>query len=736
MTTPAFAEDRHSATTTRLFRVAMVGNPNCGKTTLFNALTGSRHKVGNYAGVTVEKREGHLVGDPSIRILDLPGTYSLASISPDEAIVRDVLLGHASDTPRPDAVLLVADASNLERNLFLAGQVIELGLPVVLACNMIDQVERSGCQLDLARLGEQLGVEVIGTVGSSGKGVDDLHAAVTRARVSDRPRPSRRWSASKRIEAAVKTIADSLMAAGHTDPATAEGTALLLLCHAEVSTQNHLPPSVQQSLLDTERLAGTESTDDPSAEIIRRRYDWLREVVDTCMTGTRHEAAASATDRLDRVLTHRIWGYAFFAAIMTAVFCGLFAAAAPLISLIDTCSGWLRDQTIVHLPSGVLRDLLSDGIIAGVGAVLAFFPQVCILFLLMALLEDSGYMARAAFLMNRVMTKVGLNGKSFIPLLSCHACAVPGIMATRTIENSRDRLATILAAPFMSCSARLPVYALLIGACLPTRAWFQGAALLGLYAFGVAAGFAVAKLFKRTLLRGPDSGFIIELPPYRMPRPTAVLLAAWDRGKLFLTKAGTIILAATIVIWALTHYPWSSDRAVRFARERAAVEAGSNLVPHTELERQLIELNQQERRDRLDGSFAGQLGRTLEPILRPMGFNWQIGVGLMSSFAARELFVSTMSIVCGGGDTDAHSPALRDKLRAATWPDGRPLFTPLTAIALLVFFALACQCLSTIAVVHTETGTWRWSAFMISYMSALAYLTTVLVYQTGTAMGF
>lgn len=729
------AEDPHSTAPTRPRLVAMVGNPNCGKTTLFNALTGSRHKVGNYAGVTVEKREGTLVGDRSVTLLDLPGTYSLASTSPDEAIVRDVLLGHCSDAPRPDAVLLVADASNLERNLFLAGQVIELGLPVVLACNMIDQVEHSGHRLDLAKLSEQLGVDVVGTVGSSGEGVPNLCAAIKRVCSADRPRPSRRWSAGPRIEAAVSAIRDSLATAGHFDPATADGIALLLLCHAESSTEDHLPETVRRTLAEARRGAGPEGADDLSAEIIGRRYTWLRQVVDACLTRSRR-TGVSGTDRLDRILTHRAWGYVCFAAILAGMFYGLFAAATPLVGLIDACTGWLAGQAVVHLSPGVLRDLLTDGIIAGVGAVLAFFPQVCILFLFMALLEDSGYMARAAFLMNNVMTRVGLHGKSFIPLLSCHACAVPGIMATRTIENPRDRLATILAAPFMSCSARLPVYALLIGVCLPTGPWFQAATLLCLYGFGVAMGFTVALLFRRTILRGPDSGFIIELPPYRMPRPTAVILAAWDRGKLFLSKAGTIILAATIVMWALTHYPWSSERAAVFSQERAAIEAQSPQFPHAELERQLLDLDQRETLDRLTNSCAGRFGRAIEPVLRPLGFNWQIGVGLISSFAARELFVSTMSIVCGSGDADAASPSLRDRLRAATWPDGRPLFTPLIAIALLVFFALACQCLSTLAVVHSETRSWRWPAFMLGYMSVLAYVATLLVYQIGTALGF
>lgn len=734
MTTPATAEERHAASGHRFFTVAMVGNPNCGKTTLFNALTGSRHKVGNYAGVTVEKRQGHLVDDRSIRLIDLPGTYSLASTAPDEAIVRDVLLGHASDTTRPNAVLLVADASNLERNLFLAGQVIELGLPAVLACNMFDEVERSGHKLDLAELGKRLGVEAIGTVGPSGRGVNDLRAAIKRLLGSGRPRPSRRWSAGPQIEAAVKTISESLTAAGHADPTMADGTALLLLCQAEASTQDHLPRTVRQSVAEAQRFASQGGADDPSAEIISRRYAWLREVVNACLTRTRPETT-STTDRLDRILTHRIWGYAFFSAIMAGMFYSLFAAAGPLISLIDAYTGLLRAQVLQYLPAGVLRDLLADGVIPGVGAVLAFFPQVCILFLFMAVLEDSGYMARAAFLMNKVMARVGLQGRSFIPLLSCHACAVPGIMATRTIENPQDRLATILAAPFMSCSARLPVYALLIAACLPANPWLQGASLLGMYIFGVAMGFAAASLFKRTVLRAPDTGFIIELPPYRLPRPAAVLLAAWDRGKLFLSKAGTIILAATIVIWAMTHYPRSADRAARFARERAAI-AGSTELPSSEAAQQLRALDQRDSLDRLNNSLAGRLGRAVEPILRPMGFNWQIGVGLMSSFAARELFVSTMSILCGNGGNGASSPALRDKLRAATWPDGRPLFTSLTAVALLVFFALACQCLGTLAVVRSETRTWRWPAFMVGYMSVLAYLATVLVYQAGTALGF
>ena len=377
------------------------------------------------------------------------------------------------------------------------------------------------------------------------------------------------------------------------------------------------------------------------------------------------------------------------------------------------------------MPAGILRDLLTDGIIAGVGNVLVFFPQICILFLFIALLEDSGYMARAAFLMNRIMSRVGLHGKSFIPLLSSHACAVPGIMATRTIENPRDRLVTILVAPLMGCSARMPVYTLLIAACLPGSAWVKAVALLTLYGLGVATALCMAWTFKRTLLRGPAPAFVIELPPYRWPQVGNVLSVMWDRSKLFLTQAGTIILAMTVVLWALMNFPRDAQRAGWYDAQKAAAQASPE---------QVQQLEQQEAAERLEYSVVGRLGRFIEPAIRPLGYDWKIGVSIVSSVAAREVFVSTMGVIYSVGESDEGSQSLRSELARATWPDGRRVFTPLVAVGLMIFYVLACQCVSTLAVVRRETASWRWPVFMFAYMSALAYVAALLVYQVGSAL--
>ncbi len=717
--------------------VAVAGNPNCGKTTVFNALTGLRHKVGNYAGVTVEKKLGALTGMPEIGLLDLPGTYSLSAQSPDEQIARDVLLGRVSDTPRPDAVLVVIDANNLERNLFLATQILELGLPAVIACNMMDVVRQAGHELDVAALSEALGVPVIPMVANRGEGMAELkQALIDASRQNQRIQRQRDWRLPEAMEEDVRLLSATLISSNFATESAADGAALLLLNEGEVPSSNHLPEPVRAHLRETFGRYAESKAYDISLEITSARYAWLGELVDECLRRG-DDTKGTISDRLDRILTHKILGLLLFTAMMAVVFLGIFVLADPLMGLIETGVEWTQGLVVDAMGEGALRSLITDGIIAGVGNVIVFFPQICILFLAIALLEDTGYMARAAFLMDRLMSRVGLHGKSFIPLLSSHACAIPGIMATRTIENPKDRLATILVAPLMSCSARLPVYIVLITACLPGSSLIKMVTLLSMYTLGIVSALAMATLFKKTLLKGPTPAFIMELPPYRLPRVGAVLRVMWDRSKIFLTRAGTVILALTIVIWAMMSYPKDPAIAQKFESQRAEVNASFEADEMDEATRaeRLEQIDNQQASEELGHSVAGRLGQMLEPAIKPLGYDWKIGIGIVGSFAAREVFVSTMGIVYSVGEADEASVPLREQIRASTWEDGSPVFTPLAAVSLMVFYVLACQCASTIAVVRRETNSWRWPIFMFVYMTVLAYVAALVVYQGGSALG-
>jgi len=714
----------------KMFTIAVAGNPNCGKTTLFNALTGLRHKVGNYPGVTVEKREGAVLGEATLRLLDLPGTYSLSARSPDEEIARDVLLGRLADTPRPDAVLIVIDATNLERNLYLASQILELGLPAVIACNMMDLLEEAGHKLNLRELSRRLRAPIVRTVGHKGEGAQELKAQLRAAcAASGNVARSREWRLHDDIQCEVRRVARTLEALDFCEPEGAEGAALLLLSDGELPVGDHLPEELRKMLAGSLDRLRAKPDLDIALEVTTGRYAWLGELVDACIQRSPRQTH-TATDRLDRVFTHKVWGLLSFAGMMGLLFYSIFVLADPLMGLISAGVDAMRNLIAIHLAAGPFRDLLCDGIIAGVGNVIVFFPQICILFLFIALLEDTGYMARAAFLMDRIMSRVGLHGKSFIPLLSSHACAIPGIMATRVIESPKDRLATILVAPLMSCSARLPVYAVLIAACLPGHPWVKAGVLLAMYSLGITTALTMATIFKKTLLCGPTPAFIMELPPYRMPRAGAVLRVMWDRSKVFLTRAGTIILAITILLWAGMHYPQNEQRARDFAARRQTIASSTA----ADRDAQLETLDQQAQAEQIQNSYAGRLGRLIEPAIRPLGYDWRIGIGLVASLAAREAFVSTMGVVYSVGQADEASAPLHQQMRSARWPDGRTVFTPLVAVGLMVFYVLACQCMSTIAVVRRETNSWRWPAFMFAYMTALAYAGALLVHQAGSAL--
>ncbi|OYT69306.1 MAG: ferrous iron transport protein B, partial [Chloracidobacterium sp. CP2_5A] len=610
-------------------RLALVGNPNCGKTTLFNALTGLRQKVGNYPGVTVEKKEGRIaVGATELVIIDLPGVYSLSARSLDERITRDVVLGRQAGTDPPEAILAIVDASNLERSLYLVTQVMELGRPVWLALNMMDAADAKGLTLDLDQLSQALGVPVIPIVASRGVGLEAL-----RRRLAEPlpPAPTRRWRLPQVIETEVAALAERLRAGRWVDGAAAEGEAIRLLLNDAAEDDAPPPPDLQAAVeAARERLEGM-GIEWWAAEA-EGRYDWIRTVCQSAIRKT-EQLERTTSDRIDAVVTHRLWGPLLFAGLMLFIFQSIFAwAQAPMDAI-----SWMMDQlsaaTRQALPSGAVSDLMVDGVLAGVGAVIAFLPQILILTFFIALLEDTGYMARAAFIMDRLMRQVGLSGKSFIPLLSSFACAIPGIMATRAIENAKDRLVTILIAPLMSCSARLPVYMLMIGAFFPSdqRLWgvfsTAGVILFGMYALGIIAAIAAGWLFKKTLMRGDSPPLIMELPPYRAPSPRTVALTMFSAAGQFLYRAGTVILAISMVLWFLATHPRQVALSRDYAGERAAVAELAQGSPAAEADAaaRLQALERLEKAERLEKSFIGQAGKLLEPIIAPLGFNWKIG---------------------------------------------------------------------------------------------------------------
>ena len=635
--------------------IVVAGNPNAGKTSLFNALTGLRQKVANYPGVTVESKTGEWsLGDrllPAL-LIDLPGLYSLNPTSLDEQIARDVLLGRHPELADPDVTVVVVDATNLVRNLYLATQLIDTGRAVVVALTMFDLAERSGLKINIRKLSVELGVPVVPVVAKQRRGLDDLARAVLEA-------------------------------------------------HDGFVVQS------------TQTEADDSGNGNYRSNLIRR-YAMIERIVSETVD-VRLDGRTRISERIDRVVTHRIFGPVILLLVMLFVFQAIFSWASLPMTLIDSVFNGLAGFARTHLPAGILTDLLADGIIAGVGGVLAFLPQILLLFFFISLLEDSGYMARAAFLMDRLMRAVGLHGKAFVPLLSSFACAVPGIMATRTIEHPKDRITTIMIAPFMSCSARLPIYTLVIAAL------FSGKTVLGfislgaiiiltMYLFGILAAILVALVMKRTVLKAPPTPFVMELPPYRLPDARNVGHALLGRCSIFLRKAGTVILAMSILFWALAAFPRAAKTPTGNPSESASAQ--------------------------IQNSFAGRAGRLIEPVIAPLGFDWKIGVGLITSFVARETIISTLNIVYNVGDDSENKSSLVDAMRNARRVDGSRVWTPLTGLSLILFFLLACQCMSTVAIVRRETNSWRWPLFMVSYMLVLAYVVSLITYQGGHLFGF
>jgi ferrous iron transport protein B len=721
---------------TRTLTVALVGNPNTGKSTLFNALTGLRQHVGNYPGVTVEMKKGTArFGEIDFEIIDLPGTYSLAPRSPDEMVSVDLLLGHVRDDSRPDAVVSIVDATNLERHLYLTTQLMELGVPVVLAVNLVDVARKHGLSINFSQLAERLGIPVIPIQANRGVGLDELKKAIVDAADAGTA-PTRLVNFPESFRQEVDVLGDTL--GGDVERYLASRLLLDVGGHAEKQLSSRFGPSLLRQVAEARSRLNAAGCPVPVVEA-RVRYAWIREAVAGCV---QRPAVRPVTwgDRLDRLFTHKIWGTLIFLALMFLVFEAIFVGALPLMGVIDAGRVELAGLVTDSMSPGPLRSLITDGVFKGVGGVLVFLPQIMILFAFIAVLEDCGYMARAAFLMDKVMAKCGLNGKSFIPLLSSVACAVPGIMATRVIENRRDRLATILVAPLMSCSARLPLYLLLIGTFLSDPWWLPGVALFGMYLIGLVAAPLVALVLKRTLLRGETPVFVMEMPAFKIPQIRAVLRRMLDAAWAFVYRAGTLILASMIIVWATLYFPVGMPDGRSYDVVTAELEESADQSEgeaKEAKEQELTALHGEWKRQ----SLLGQAGQALEPVFRPLGWDWKIGMAALASFPAREVVVGTLGIIYNQGDVDPKSMREADspgetplgKTIHAEWSADpvRGKYRVAVALSLLVFFALCCQCASTLAVIRRETRSWAWPVFTFVYMTALAYVGALVTFQIG-----
>ncbi|MEX0716118.1 MAG: ferrous iron transport protein B [Planctomycetaceae bacterium] len=772
----------------RPLTVALIGNPNTGKSTLFNALAGMQARVANFPGVTVEKKLGRMrCGGREVRLVDLPGTYSLSPRSLDELVSVDVLLGRQRDVGAIDAVVCIVDASNLERNLYLVSQVLDLRLPTVVVLNMSDLAGQRGMTIDAAALEERLGVPVIPTSAHKRRGIEAVREAIVQVAAADEATDG--WLGSKRSGAPSESPTCPPIAGGdppgdlagrggrpaadrpqppHFDPKSegesADGAstshrpslfpdAFYAECErleAKLAESNGVEPPprylVERMLLDVggaveERFERRTSDDLASwlkaaRERLRQagcripgveaqvRYAWVREVLDGVLVRP-SERVVTSSDSIDRVLTHRVAGMLIFAAVMFVVFVSIFLLADPVMQLVEAGPAALGDMVAGVMSPGTLRSLIVDGVIGGVGSVLVFLPQIAILFLFIALLEDCGYMARAAFLMDRLMRPIGLSGKSFVPLMSSFACAIPGIMATRVIENRRDRMVTILVAPLMSCSARLPVYLLLTALFVPDEKWLIGGLVLfAMYSLGVLVAVPVAWTLKKTFFQGETPPFVMELPSYKWPSPRIVLSRVYDRSKAFVVRAGTLIFATMIVVWAAGYFPGDHARENALVAQLEVLEGVEE--PAAEQEARLESLREEinvERGELIAGSFLGRAGHAIEPFVEPLGWDWKIGVGAIASFPAREVIIGTLGTIYSlGGDVDEEDEGLRAAMQSSTRADGTPVYTIPVALSIMVFFALCAQCAATLMVIRRETNSWRWPAFTFAYMTILAYL--------------
>ncbi len=707
--------------------VALMGNPNSGKTTIFNELTGSRQHVGNYPGVTVERKEGYRKHQgEEIKVVDLPGTYSLTAYSAEELIARNFLLDE-----KPDVVVDVIDASNLERNLYLATQLRELGVPLILVFNMSDMAKNRGFNFDLDKLKEIFGVDIVATVGTKGQGMEDLLDLIlktAKARGEEQNRQDRHKSAtffsySEPIEEEINKL--RLILDSYETVKNRYSTRWLAIKLFEQDKE--LLSRFSNSQILNQLNASSEAIEkklDQTFEsaIASERYDWIARVCEQTVRSSIKKGKAM-TEKIDAVVTNRILGIPIFLGMMYLVFHLTFTLGGPLMDVVEGFFAWTSEILSSLWPAGsesLLLSLLADGIIGGVGGVLVFLPNILLLFLAISFLEDSGYMARAAFIMDRLMHKLGLHGKSFIPMLIGFGCSIPAIMATRTLENRRDRLTTMLVIPLISCGAKLPIYLLIIPAFFP-QMWHAPMLWL-IYLIGIALAIVSAKILRSTLLKGDAIPFVMELPPYRLPTLKGIFVHMWERSWLYLKKAGTIILAISILLWAMSTFPvLPESRLADFENARMSAEAVA--AEDAEIKELLVEIDHHEAEAALSYSIAGRIGRLMEPVIRPMGFDWRIGTALIGAFAAKEVFVAQMGIVFSIGEADEDSDSLRDKLQSN--------YPPLVGFCIMLFCLISAPCMATVAIMKRESNSWRWALFQLLGLTLMAYIVTSLVYQIG-----
>lgn len=714
--------DLHTETETlveaSLLKVALVGNPNSGKSTLFNALTGLNQRTGNFPGVTVDKRTGaaRLVTAAGRNItaefIDLPGTYSLYPKSLDERVAFEVLCD-PSNEDHPDITVVVADASNLKRNLFLVTQIIDLKLPVILALNMMDLVEKAGMTIDTKLLSERLGVPVVPVNARKKEGIVELKKAIVKA-----PGPSPQTFISSialapQLIEEIKTLAN--VSAKYAAFQVANNYPYMSYFDEHADKKQQLKNLLKEASFDAKKVQALESVG---------RFKIINGLVEECVKVKENEEETFSA-KMDKVLTHRVWGYVIFLAILFMIFQTIFTLAAYPMEWIEMLFVKISEWGNTTLPPGAFTDLLVNGILAGLSGIVVFVPQIALLFFFIAILEDSGYMARVSFIMDRVLRKFGLNGRSVIPLISGVACAVPAIMSTRTISNWKERMITILVTPLMSCSARLPVYTLLISLIVPedkTLGFFnlQGLLLMGLYLIGFIAAICAAWVMKLILKAKERSYFIMEMPVYRMPNWPSVGLTILEKVRVFLVDAGKVIVAISIVLWALSSYG-PGDKIARIEARYSSPEMTMKLDEET---RSALAAS-----EKLEASYAGKIGKAIEPVIAPLGFDWKIGISLVTSFAAREVFVGTMATIYSTGNEE-DTRSIREKMMAEVNPaTGEKVYTAATGLSLLIFYAFAMQCMSTLAVVYRETKNWKWPMIQFLYMSAMAWVSSFIVYQ-------
>lgn len=701
--------------------VAIVGNPNAGKTTLFNSLTGSFQKVGNYPGVTVERVSGYLkFGDETVEVIDVPGLYSLTPVSEDERVAAEVINGTAPGVAEPDLLVCVIDSGNLERNLYLYTQVAEVGRPMIVALTMVDRVQRDGKVIDISRLSNLLGCEVVPVVGHKDSRLTALKEAIERNLHNAKP-PVFALGGPDPMETKIASLRERMARIG-ADFSNAEVREALLNPSAEFQQYLRDFPELSEPFEEARAQIGEVEEERGHADVTMR-YQWSAMVQRAAVRESEEPRKRSLTDKIDGILVHRVFGLIIFIGLMYVVFQSIYTFAQPLMDgiqgMFDIVGKFLSPK-LAGVP--ILQSLVVDGIIGGVGAMLVFLPQILILFFFIAVLEGTGYLARAAFLMDRLLGWCGLNGRAFIPLLSSFACAIPGIMSARVMPDPKSRLATILVAPLMSCSARLPVYLLLIGAFIQPKygAFWAGFTLFAMHFLGLIVAIPVVWVLNRKVIRGKRLPFLLELPPYQWPKWRDVWIAMYFRGKVFVQTAGTIIVAMSFLIWALSYFPRSDEAAAQF---KANYVASKPQASSDEIARHV-------QQEQLAHSYLGSFGKTIEPIFLPAGFDWRITTSILAAFPARENVVPSLGIMFNlGKDTDEGSADLRQELSHATWPDGRPLFNGWTAFGLMIFFALCAQCMATLATVKRETNSWKWAAFMFTYMTLLAYVAAVGVYQ-------